>query len=235
MSMAMATAIIESTRDSAGDQCVEFPDIGWKGYLTLLRLRGERSTPRMVYLDATVWLMSLSFPHERLKERFAWLLLVLIEEFDIPCIPAGSTTFRRKAKKGGVEGDQTYYLANEARIRGKGHEDNVDLSTDPPPDLAIEVVHSHGAAAAIEVYRRFRVPEVWVCDEAEVVILLLQPNGRYVQSPTSASFPFLSGAEVSDWMQRPQTVSELEWVKELRRWVRRTLKPRLRRQAGEPG
>ena len=89
----------------------------------------------------------------------------IVEELDIPCIRAGSTTFRRRAKKGGVEGDETYYLANEARIRGK---DKIDLRTDPPPDLAIEAVHTHDAEAAIEVYRRFSVPEVWICDEAEL-------------------------------------------------------------------
>ena len=173
----MATATINPTREADGDQCVEFHDIGWKGYCTLLRLRGERSMPRMVYLDGTVWLMSPAFPHERLKKRLGSVRRRRSSRsFDIPCIPAGSTTFRRRAKKGGVEGDQTYYLANEERVRGKK---KLHLKTDPPPDLAIEAVHSHDADAAIEVYRRFKVPEVWVCDEAELVILVLQPNGRY--------------------------------------------------------
>ena len=87
-------------------------------------------------------------------------------------------------------GDQTYYLANEERIRGK---DKISLKTDPPPDLAIEAVYSHEADAAVEVYRRFKVPEVWVCDEAELVILVLQSNGRYVESATSATFPIPVG------------------------------------------
>jgi Uma2 family endonuclease len=121
-------------------------------------------------------------------------------------------------------------LANEARIRGK---DQIRLRTDPPPDLAIEAVASHDAEEAIEVYRRFCVPEVWICDEAELVILVLQPDGQYARSPTSATFPFLSAAEVYDWMRRPQTVPELEWIEELRRWVRRTLKARVRRRPGD--
>ena len=230
--MSMATAIIESTREADGDQRVEFPAIGWKGYLTLLRLRGERSTPRMVYLDGTVWLMSPTFPHERLKKRLGQFVTEVVIGLKIPHIAAGSTTFRRRAKKGGVEGDETYYLANEARIRGK---EKISLKTDPPPDLAIEAVYSHDAAAAIKVYRRFGVPEIWICNEAELVILVLQPNGRYAASPTGASFPFLSAAEVYDWVRRPQTVSDTEWTLELRRWVRRTLKPRVRRQAADPG
>ncbi len=211
---------------------MEFPEIGWKGYLTLLRLRGERSTPRMVYLDGTVWLMSPTFPHERLKTRLDHIVTEILVCFRMPYIPTASTTFRRRLKKGGVEGDQTYYIANEQRIRGK---DKISLKTDPPPDLAIEAVHSHDAEAAIEVYRRFRVPEVWICNEFELVILVLQPNGRYAAPATSATFPFLSAAEVYDWMRRPQTVSEVEWIQDLRRLVRRTLKPRARRQAKGPG
>ena len=65
-------------------------------------------------------------------------------------------------ERGGVEGDQTYYFANAARVRGKK---KIDLRRDPPPDLAIEVVVTHDADEAVEVYRRFRVPEVWVCDQ----------------------------------------------------------------------
>jgi Uma2 family endonuclease len=154
---------------------------------------------------------------------------VIVEEFSIPCVPAGSTTFRRRAKKGGVEGDQTYYLANEKRIRGKNQ---LHLKTDPPPDLAIEAVHSHDADAAIEVYRRFKVPEVWVCDESGMVILILQAHGRYAESETSLAFPFLSAAEVYDWMRRPQDVSETEWVKQLRDWVKQALKPRVHPENG---
>ncbi len=192
--MSTATAIIESTRDAEGDQCVALRDIGWNGYLTLLRLRRERPAPRMVYLDGTVWLMSPSFPHERLKTRLDWFVTEVVVALNIPFVAAGSTTFRRRAKNGGVEGDQTYYLANEARIRGK---DNLHLKNDPPPDLAIEAVHSHDADAAVEVYRRFRVPEVWICNVAKVVILVLQPNGRYAPSATSAAFPFLAADRVA--------------------------------------
>src|SRR2546421_226895 len=103
--MSTATAIRTSTRAANGDQCVEFPAIGWNGYLTLLRLRGEHSTPRMIYLDGTVLLRSPSFPHERLKKRLGQFVTEVVVGLNIPCVPAGSTTFRRRAKKGGIEGD----------------------------------------------------------------------------------------------------------------------------------
>jgi Uma2 family endonuclease len=188
----------------------------------------------MVYLDGTVWLMSPTFRHERLKSRLNQFVVEVVVGLNIPCISAGSTTFRRRAKKGGVEGDESYYLANEAQIRGK---DNIDLRTDPPPDLAIEAVHSHDPEAAIQVYRRLRVPEVWICNEGELIILVLRSNGRvrYTRSSTSAVLPFLSAEEVYGWVLRAWTVPDTEWVKELRGWIRRTLKPRVRKQAGGTG
>lgn len=227
------TAKPQTIREGEGDRRVALRNIGWKGYVTLLRLRGERPAPKMVYLDGTVWLMSPTFPHERLKTRLGEFVTEVVVGLRIPFVPSASTTLRRRAKRGGVEGDQTFYLANEGRIRGK---DKIDLRTDPPPDLAIEAVCTHEADEAVEVYRRLRVPEVWVCDEAELVILVLRADGRYSRSATSAAFPFLSAAEIHGWVTQPQSAGELEWIMALRRWVGRTLRPRVRRLRPEnPG
>ncbi len=225
--MTTATVTEKAVRETQGDQCVELRGIGWNGYLTLLRLRGERSRPRIHYLDGTAWLMSPTYSHERLKARLGQFVVEVVTGLDIPCNMAGSTTFRRKAKRGGVEGDQTYYLANEERIRGKN---DLHLKKDPPPDLAVEAVNTHAADVAIEVYRRFKVPEVWVCDEDELVIRILQPSGRYVKSATSAAFPLLTAAEIFEWVQKPRTESDTTWMKQLRTWVKQTLKPRLGQQ-----
>jgi Uma2 family endonuclease len=206
-----------------GDQCVTFRGLDWKGYLTILRLRGERRVPRMVYLDGDLLLVSPSYSHERLAERLGLLVMVVVEELDIACKMAGSTTFRRRAKRGGVEGDKTFYLANVGRILGK---DRINLRTDPPPDLAIEAVCTHDATAAVEVYRRLGVPEVWVCEGTGLRVFVLQANGRYAPSESSAAFPFLKSAEIFDRVSRLVDAPDTEWVKELRRWVRETLVPR---------
>jgi Uma2 family endonuclease len=223
----MVTATIERI-ETERDQCVELHGVDWKGYSTLLRLRGEHSVPKIVYLDGTVSFMSPSCPHERMSKRLGWIVEEIVVEFRIPCIATASTTLRRRTKRGGVEGDQTYYLANAKHIRGKN---KISLRTDPPPDLAIEAVYLHEADAAVEVYRRFKVPEVWVCDEAGLVILVLQSNGDYAESATSAAFPFLSGSEIFEWVSRPHSEFDNVWITDLRNWVRRTLKPRVRGQS----
>ncbi len=225
----MSTAIAPTARTTEieGDQCVVLRDIGWKGYTTLLRVRGEHSIPRMLYIDGSLLLLSPSYIHERLKELLGAFIMTLVEELEIPCVMAGSTTFRRRPKRGGVEGDQTYYLANLDRIRGKK---KISLKVDPPPDLAIEVVVSHDADDAVEVYRRFRVPEVWICDENQLTILVLQPDGQYVPSERSHAFSFLTASETHFWVTRSQDGSDTAWIKELRRWIAEVLVPRYQEQ-----
>ena len=223
--MTTATTIPARTSDAECDQCVVFWDVGWKEYLTLLRVRGERRLPRMIYLDGSLFLVSPSFPHEHLKERLGRFVTEVVTGLKIPCSPSGSTTFRRRTRRGGVEGDLTYYLANEASIRGKK---KINLRVDPPPDLAIEVVWSHDAEAAIEVYRRFGVPELWICEQDELRILVLHPNGQYAEAQRSLSLPVLTSEEIRSWIGRPQAESETNWVLELRQWVVEVLVPRHR-------
>ncbi len=208
---------------------VAMDDVGWKGYLTLLRLRGARKFPRMVYLDGTVWLMTTSYPHELLAERLGLFVMEVVVGLDIPCKQSGSTTFRRKKKRGGVEPDKSFYLANAHRIQA---DKDIHLSKDPPPDLVIEAVKSHASESAVEVCRRFGVPEVWVCDGSELTILALQANGSYAESETSLAFPVLKGAEILEWVTRSGDDTDTQWLKALRVWVRDTLVPRARNAAG---
>jgi Uma2 family endonuclease len=225
--MATTQAVQPEVDASAGDQCVALSGVDWKGYSTMLRLRGERGVPRMVYLDGELFLMSPSFSHERLKERLGDLVKAIVMILDIPCVTTAQTTFRRRKKRGGVEADHSFYLANEARVRGK---DQIRLRVDPPPDLAIEAVYSHDAGAAVEVYRRLGVPEVWVGDQVGLTILVRRPDGRYAESPTSAAFPFLTAAEISDWVHRPPSTTDTEWLRDVHRWVAETLPARRRGQ-----
>jgi Uma2 family endonuclease len=222
----MATfTTIEPASSEIIDRSVVFRDVGWSGYSTLLELRGDRRYPRMVYLDGTVWFMSPAYPHEHIARRLGLFVTEVAFCLDIPFKATRSTTFRRRSRKGGVEGDETFYFTNAPRIFGKR---DLDLTKVPPPDLAIEAVHTHQATASLEVYRRFGVPEVWVCNESKLIIRVLQSNGRYAKSLTSRVFPFLSAMEIFGWAARPVLGSENEWIKDLRQFVPEVLVPRVK-------
>jgi len=227
----MSTATPISTADRmeppslGAAPCVMMSAVGWAGYRTLLRLRGDRPRPRMIYLDGDAFLMSPAFPHEELAELLGVLVLVVVEELGIPCRLSGSTTFRRRSKGGGAEADKSFYLANAPRVLGKR---TLHLRSDPPPDLVIEAVNTHAADAAVEVWRRFGVPEVWVADGATLQIQALQPDGQYSESLTSVAFPLLHAAEIHEWVTRPDRDATTAWLKALRRWVAEVLAPRTR-------
>ncbi|MDR3638482.1 MAG: Uma2 family endonuclease [Isosphaeraceae bacterium] len=225
----MATgSTVRSSLDS-GSPYVVLRDVGWKGYNAVLKLRGERPRPRVVYLDGSVYFMTTSLPHERFKKLLGLLVVAVAQELRISFYQTGSTTFRRKAKRGGVEGDETYYFANAARVRGKKE---IDLKVDPPPDLAIEVVHTNPVRASLEVYRRLGVPEVWACEDDGLMILVLQADGKYVGSKTSKVFPFLTAAEIFARITQPDPNNDLEWLDELQRWAREDVAKRPRPAAG---
>lgn len=79
-------------------------------------------------------------------------------ERDIPLFGYGSTTFKNKEKKRGLEPDECY-----ARGQDK-----------PVPDIALEVVATRGSLDKLEVYREFGVREVWVFEAGVFRIVTLR-------------------------------------------------------------
>ena len=224
MSSALETLLLTTSAPET-DQCVELRDIGWNGYRQMVRLRGDRRVPRRIYLHGNLELTSPSCPHEHGVYRLERFITVITEEYRIPCVGTRSTTFRRRRKKGGVEPDLSYDFTNALRIRDNTR---INLRTNPPPDLAVKVVCSRDASRTIEVYRRFGVPEVWIWEHPNLLILALDENVQYAESPTSLAFPFLSAPDIATWIARPEseTETDTDWALQLRQWVRDILVPR---------
>ena len=204
------------------DQVVVITGVDAAGYERYLAARGERSRPKMIYLDGDLILVSPGRPRERMNLRLGTFLYEVIANLRLQVLRLGQMTWRH-GDGPGVEGDQTYYLANEPLVRDK----EIDLEVDPPPDLAIEVVHTHKADHALEVHARLGVPEVWVCDAKRVAIMIRQVDGTYRESERSLALPFLSAAEIYAQIQQPAGMAELDWLEGVRRWVREVLVPRV--------
>src|SRR5438445_7180340 len=67
---------------------------------------------------------------------FPYTTLFRSEELNVEAWNLGSTTFKREDLARGFEADCCFYFENEDRVRGK---ERIDLKTDPPPDLVIEI------------------------------------------------------------------------------------------------
>jgi Uma2 family endonuclease len=149
---------------------------------------------------------------------------ILTLELRIRIKSLGSTTWKRKELRRGLESDECYYIANESRVRGKLE---LDFTTDPPPDLAVEIDLSRSSARRMGIYAALRVPEVWSFDGEEIRVYLLQADGTYALAERSPSFPFLPVAEVARFVRRIATVDETALVLAFRDWVRAEVLPKL--------
>jgi Uma2 family endonuclease len=205
---------------SGAEQRVVLPRIGWSIYDAILRNAGEDRSPRLVYLDRDLILMTKSRRHEWFAERLAQLVWAVAVGSEIACEDAAEATFRRADLDAGVMGDKTFYLGEHAdRMRGPR---DVDLSVDPPPDLAIEVEISHAPTEALEVYRRLGVGEVWHVvgrGPLSVQILRLDPVGIYTAAEQSRVLPALRAEMILEQLLQAESLGASAWFTRLPGWV----------------
>jgi len=143
------------------DQRVVLNCVSWDEYDKLRELFDERPGVRMTYLKGALEIMVPSPEHERRKKIIARLIEAYTDLFEIDLNGFGNTTYRRRAKERGLEPDECYVLGGAEK---------------PVPDLAIEVVLSHGIDK-LEVYRGLGVPEVWRFEDGHFTVYVLERAG----------------------------------------------------------
>jgi Uma2 family endonuclease len=220
----MATISEPRVKSIEGERRFVIYNLGWQGYQTLLKLFGDDG-PRMNYDRGNVELMSPHIIHERIKKLMGRMVEAVTEELDIPCVAAGSTTFNSEILDRGLEADDCFFLANAGRIRGM---ESVDMTIDPPPDLAIEIEITTSLIDKLGIYAALGVPEIWKHDGEVLTVLLLQPDGTYAPSETSASFPFLPMGEIARFLREYEPINDTRWGRAFRAWVRDEIVPRVR-------
>src|SRR5262249_8000629 len=142
------------------------------------------------------------------------------EEMEIDIYSSGSMTCRREELARGLEPDECYWIEHEPLVRGR---DDIDLGTDPPPDLALEIEISRSALDRMSIYAALRVPEVWRWDGEKLTVNLLTKRGTYRASEKSKAFPFLPLAEFAGFLN-PTRLSETQLLRSFRTWVRKQKK-----------
>ncbi len=139
--------------------------------------------------------------------------------WDLPVKAGRSTTFRKRRKRRGLEPDNSYWIANEAHVRGK---DEIDLRVDPPPDLAIEVDVTHSSLDRMGIYAKLGVAEVWRLADGQLTFHLLQAKGAYTTGPSRA-FPGLNASDLLPFLDLRKQTDETSLVRQFRAWVRQRI------------
>lgn len=114
-------------------QRVLLQGIGWDDFEAILAEMGNVRASRVAYCDGTLEIMTPLPEHEYFKQTFSIAIEDMAETLELDYESYGSTTWRKQAKQAGLEADNCFYFQNEARVRGRL---DLDLSQDPPPDLA---------------------------------------------------------------------------------------------------
>jgi Uma2 family endonuclease len=201
------------------EQRLRLSAIPWETYVLYSDGLGPRHI-RVTYDRGEMELMTVSGKHEHKKRLLGRLVEALTEEMEIDIISTGSMTRRRKDLRRGLEPDESYWIANEAKMRGR---EEFDLEVDPPPDLALEIEISRSTLDRMAIYAALRVPEVWCSDGETLRVFLLSSRGTYRQSDCSKAFPFLPLAEFAQFLLRTD-VSETQLLRSFRAWVRKQRK-----------
>ena len=200
----------------AEQQHIVLRDVSWKLYERLLKDIGNRPV-RVTFYRGSMEIMSPLPKHEKANRWIGRLIDTMCLELGIPMESLGSTTFRRQAKKAGLEPDGCYYVQNATAVRGK---DRLDLSIDPPPDLAIEIDITRRSVKRQPVYAALGVAELWRWD-GKVLTILSLTQGAYRPSASSRAFPFLNVEQFERYVHRLAAGEEdLAVLRDFQQWVR---------------
>ncbi|MBI2389893.1 MAG: Uma2 family endonuclease [Deltaproteobacteria bacterium] len=160
--------------------------VSWARYEALLAALGDDyPSLRLTYLKGTLEIMTTSRLHERIKKLLARLLEMWAVERGRTLEGEGSATFRKREAERGLEPDECYMLGPDRDF----------------PDLAIEVVHTHGGIDKLDVYAGLGVREVWFWEDGAIAVYALVGE-RYERHSTSALLPDLDLAQLASFVSR---------------------------------
>ncbi len=189
--------------------------VSWNFYEQLLKDFESSNALHFAFDNGILEVEVPQFEHESANRVLQTLVTTICIEKEIDFVNAGSTTFRKRVKAKGVEPDTAFYIQNEAEIRGKS---NIDLQTEPAPDLVIEVDVTSPSLNKMPIYASLGVPEVWLYKGEKVEFYKLAGE-KYFKTQNSIALPILSSEKATEFLEKGLTQSSTKWNKEVRNWA----------------
>ncbi len=196
---------------------VIFKDVSWEEFEAILEELGDHRASRLAYSKGTLEIRMPSLRHEVDKELVGDMVKILLEELEMDCECFGATTFKRRDMAQGIEPDQCFYVQNHAQMIGKRR---LDLTIDPPPDLAIEVDVT--SRTQLDAYQALGVPELWRYEEGRLRIDVLV-DGEYLESEISPTFPNFPVPVIVQFVGQSLSAGRSSTLRAFRKWVREHL------------
>lgn len=199
-----------------GEHRTLIPDVSYSFYKAFCEEIGPRSL-RLSFIDGMLEIMITKSPHEIYKKILAKLVEATVLECDIPVRSGGNMTFQRDDLEKGFEPDECWWIAHEAQVRGQSE---FDFRIDPAPDLAIEIEISRSLVNRIGIYAAIGVAEIWRFNGKLLRFCVLQPDGSYLDCPTSQAFPFLRPSDLLPYLAIDDQRDETTGIRQFMNWLR---------------
>jgi Uma2 family endonuclease len=192
----------------------------WETY-TSLRDASENDGLRMTYDRGDLQITSPSNPRERLAYLIGRFIDIWTLEKRIPIQSGGSTTFRRKDLRRGLEPDNCYYIEHEADVRSR---EEIDLTIDPPPDLAIEVDVTSKSIDRLPNYAALGFPEIWRWCAEKLYVLRLNSKEQYTEVGASQALRGFPCQQMVELLKLRASTNETALIRRFQRSCQRRKK-----------
>lgn len=191
-------------------------NISWQTFKAMLAEMSNQRSIRLAYDNGILEIISPLMPHENSNRVIEGFIVALCEEFGLEFKRAGSLTLTRDDLERGGEPDSSYYIQNESLVRDK---ENIDLATDPPPDLVLEVEYSRPKVDKLKLYAAIGIPEFWKYNGAVLGVYVLS-GGQYSEVKLSPTFTPVPVTEIPRFIQDSRKNGEMSTTRAFRNWVR---------------
>ncbi|HEY9619497.1 MAG TPA: Uma2 family endonuclease [Crinalium sp.] len=206
---------------------VVLPDVSWQQFEKLLQELGSDRTARLTYDRGKLEMMTPLPEHDRCTKLIESLILVLVDELHLT-IETVAPILLQAADRGRVtELNAGYYFDASPVLMGKNA---VDLAQGEPPELAIEISLTKSSLDKFRIYADLGIPELWRYStkagddvlKGNLQMYRLQDQ-QYVESASSAVFPFLPAQRVLQFIDQSDKVGLVQALDVLRHWTREML------------
>lgn len=209
--------MIQTLTKPVAEKTVLLKNVTWETFNSLLTELGDQRSQRLSYYLGNLEIMSPLGEHENDNRFVDDLIRVIADELNLNLKKLGSLTLKSDQHKRAVEPDSCYYLQNEPSVRNK---QNIDLTIDPPPDLALEIDITNSSIDKLPIYTSLKVPEVWLYDGKKLRVFRLEENNNNYQALNqSPTFPWLNLAIIPELINRSLEEGETKTLKYFRQWI----------------
>lgn len=190
---------VSQTNIQSGEKRVTLHGLTWQSYQQILQALPQSRAARLTYDRGILEITMPLEDHEYASELIGLFIRILVAEMGLKLKSMRSTTLDRADLDRGAEPDNAYYIQNQAKVAGR----TVDLATDPPPDLVVEVDITHTDIDKTRLYGAMGVPEFWRYNGKAWRIYQLQGES-YAECDRSPTFSWVEKAYLYDFLEQAQ-------------------------------